>query len=262
MKQFIADAFTDKIFGGNPAAVCVLKNFPSAELMLDIARENNLSETAFVVKDKNFYRLRWFTPATEIDFCGHATLATGFVILTCIEPNLNFVEFETLSGKLTVTKVDGLFEMNFPAYSYKKIPVTQNMVDAIGSEIYEAYISRDLLLVLKSADAVKNLKPDFNKLCKLEGMIQAVTAKSSDENFDCVSRIFAPKIGIDEDPVTGSTHCMIAPYWAEKLGKNFIKARQVSSRGGTLHCKILGDRVKISGNAVLFAESNLYVDFE
>ena len=262
MKQFIADAFTDKIFGGNPAAVCVLKNFPGAELMLNIARENNLSETAFVVKDKNFYRLRWFTPATEIDFCGHATLATGFVILTYIEPNLNFVEFETLSGKLTVAKVDGLFEMNFPAYNYKKIPVTQNMVDAIGAEISEAYISRDLLLVLKSADAVKNLKPDFNKLCKLEGMIQAVTAKSSDENFDCVSRIFAPKIGIDEDPVTGSTHCMIAPYWAEKLGKNFIKARQVSSRGGTLHCKIFGDRVKISGNAALFAESNLYVDFE
>ena len=262
MKQFIVDAFTDKIFGGNPAAVCIMKNFPPAELMLDIARENNLSETAFVVKDKNFYRLRWFTPASEINLCGHATLATGFVILTFIEPNLNSVDFETLSGKLTVTKIDNLFEMDFPAYNYKKIPVTENMVDAIGAEISEAYIDRDLLLILKSADAVKNLKPDLKKLCKLEGLIQAVTAADSTGEFDCVSRVFAPKLKIDEDPVTGSTHCMIAPYWAEKLGKNSIKARQVSFRGGSLYCKIFGNRVKISGNAALFAESKLHVDFD
>ena len=262
MKQFIVDAFTDKTFGGNPAAVCIMKSFPPDELLLNIARENNLSETAFVVKDKNFYRLRWFTPAAEVDLCGHATLATGFVILTLIEPNLNYVDFETLSGKLTVTKIDNLFEMDFPAYNCKKIPVTENMVNAIGAEISEAYIDRDLLLILKSADAVKNLKPDLKKLCKLEGLIQAVTAADSTGEFDCVSRVFAPKLKIDEDPVTGSTHCMTAPYWAEKLGKNFIKARQVSSRGGTLYCKILGNRVKISGNAVLFAESNLHVEFE
>ena len=262
MRQFVVDAFTDKIFCGNPAAVCIMKKFPPNELLLNIARENNLSETAFVVKDKNFYRLRWFTPAAEVDLCGHATLATGFVILNFIEPNLNSVDFETLSGKLTVTKVDNLFEMDFPAYKYKKIPVTQNMVDAIGAEISEAYMSRDLLLILKSADAVKNLKPDFKKLCKLEGLIQAVTARDSSDEFDCVSRVFAPKLKIDEDPVTGSTHCMIAPYWAEKLGKNFIKACQVSARGRTLYCKIFGNRVKISGNASLFAESVLHVYFE
>ena len=239
-----------------------MKSFPPVELMLDIARENNLSETAFVVKDKNFYRLRWFTPAAEVDLCGHATLATGFVILTFIEPNLNSVDFETLSGKLTVTKIDDLFEMDFPAYNYKKIPVTQVMVDALGAEILEAYLSRDLLLILKSADAVKNLKPDLKKLCNLEGLIQAVTAADSTGEFDCVSRVFAPKLKIDEDPVTGSTHCMIAPYWAEKLGKNFIKARQDSTRGGSLYCKILDSRVKISGNAVLFAESKLHVNFD
>ena len=258
MKQFTVDAFTDKIFGGNPAAVCVLEKFPPADLMQKIAMENNLSETAFVVKEKNIYKLRWFTPAAEIDFCGHATLASGFVILTQIEPNLNFVEFETLRGKLTVTKVDKFFEMDFPAYEYKKIPVTAEMQTAINAEILEAYLSRDLLLVLKDAETVEKLQPNFDKLLKLEGTTQAVTA--ADKNFDCVSRIFAPKLKINEDPVTGSTHCLIAPYWAEKLGKKKIIARQASTRGGILHCEICGERVKISGQAVLFATSKLNLE--
>ena len=262
MQQFIVDAFTEKIFSGNPAAVCVVKNFPSDEIMLNIAKENNLSETAFAVKEKNFYRLRWFTPASEIDFCGHATLATAFVILTQIEKNSDSVTFETLSGKFFVTKKNNLFEMNFPAYTYKKIPVTDEMVDAIGEKILNAYLSRDLLLVLEDGEKVKTLQPNFEKLKKLEGVVQAVTAKSSDKNFDCVSRVFAPKLKIAEDPVTGSTHCMIAPYWAEKLQKNILKCYQASERGGTLHCEIAGDGVKISGNAVLFAKSelNIFVD--
>ena len=209
MKQFTVDAFTDKIFSGNPAAVCVLEKFLPEDLMQKIAQENNLSETAFIVKEKNSYKLRWFTPAAEIDFCGHATLASGFVILTQIEPNLNFVEFETRRGKLTVTKVDKFFEMDFPAYEYKKIPVTAEMQAAIDAEILAAYLSRDLLLVLKDSETVEKLQPNFDKLAKLEATIQAVTA--ADKNFDCVSRVFAPKIGINEDPVTGSTHCLIAP---------------------------------------------------
>ena len=257
MKQFIVDAFTEKIFGGNPAAVCVVKNFPSEEIMLKIAQENNLSETAFAVKEKNFYRLRWFTPSSEIDFCGHATLATAFVILTQIEKNLNAVEFETLRGRFSVVKNENLFEMNFPAYTYKKIPVTEDMSRAIGEKVLEAYLSRDLLLVIDDAAQVRNLKPNFDELKKLDGLIQAVTAKSSDENFDCVSRVFAPKIKIPEDPVTGSTHCLIAPYWAEKLQKNILNCYQASERGGKLICEVQGDRVKISGNAVLFAESEL-----
>ena len=257
MRQFIVDAFTEKIFSGNPAAVCVVENFPPEDLMLNIARENNLSETAFVAKEEDFYRLRWFTPAVEINFCGHATLATAFVILTQIEKNLSVVEFETLSGKFTVERKGNLFEMNFPAYALKKIPVTKDMRDAIDAKVLAAYLDRDLLMVLESAEAVEKLAPDFDKLQNLEGLIQAVTA--ADKNFDCVSRVFAPKIKIAEDPVTGSTHCMIAPYWSERLGKKNIIARQASERGGILQCEVLGERVKISGSAVLFAVSDLKV---
>ena len=262
IQQFIIDAFTEKIFSGNPAAVCVVENFPSDKIMLKIAQENNLSETAFVVKDKNFYKLRWFTPAVEIDFCGHATLATAFVILTQIETNSDSVTFETLSGKFFVTKKNNLFEMNFPAYKYKKIPVTAEMIDAIGEKILEAYLSRDLLLVLEDDEKVKTLQPNFDKLKNLAGLIQAITAKSSDENFDCVSRVFAPKIKIPEDPVTGSTHCLIAPIWAEKLNKKFLKCYQASERGGTLFCEMADDRVKISGNAVLFASAKLNIPID
>ena len=256
MKQFTVDAFTEEIFGGNPAAVCIVEDFPPEELMLNIARENNLSETAFVVREKNFYRLRWFTPATEIDFCGHATLATAFVILTQVE-NLPAVEFETLSGRFIVERKGNLFEMNFPAYVPQKIPVTAEMSDAVGAKVSEAYIARDLLMVLDSAESVENLAPDFDKLCRLDGLIQAVTA--ADKNFDCVSRIFAPKIKIAEDPVTGSTHCLIAPYWSKRLGKKKIVARQASARGGILYCEIFGERVKISGSAALFAVSDLNI---
>ncbi|MBQ3451615.1 MAG: PhzF family phenazine biosynthesis protein [Selenomonadaceae bacterium] len=257
MKQYIVDAFTEKIFGGNPAAVCVVEKFPPEELMLNIARENNLSETAFVVKEKNFYRLRWFTPAVEIDFCGHATLASAFVILTQVEKNLPAVEFETLSGRFTVERKGKLFEMNFPAYEPKKIAVTAAMSAAVNAKVLEAYLARDLLLVLDSAAAVENLTPDLDKLAKLDGLIQAVTA--ADENFDCVSRVFAPKIKIAEDPVTGSTHCLIAPYWSERLGKKKILARQASARGGILHCEVAGERVKISGSAVLVAVADLKI---
>ena len=259
MQQFIVDAFTEKIFCGNPAAVCIVEKFPDEKIMLKIAQENNLSETAFAVKEKNFYKLRWFTPSCEIDFCGHATLATAFVILTQIEKNSDSVEFETLHGNFSVAKDKNFFEMNFPAYEYKKIPVTNEMSEAIGEKVLEAYLSRDLLLVIEDDKKIKNLQPDFNKLKKLDGLIQAVTAKSSDKNFDCVSRVFAPKIKILEDPVTGSTHCLIAPYWAEKLQKNILNCHQASERTGNLICKIIGDRVKISGAAVLFAKSELFL---
>ena len=255
MRQFIVDAFTEKIFSGNPAAVCVVEDFPPDNLMQSIARENNLSETAFATKTDTSYRLRWFTPSTEIDFCGHATLATAFVILTQLRRDLSAVEFETLSGKFTVERKGKFFEMNFPAYEPKKIPVTDEMQAAIGAKILEAYLARDLLLVLDSAEAVENLAPDFDKLSKLEGLIQAVSA--ADDKFDCVSRVFAPKIKIPEDPVTGSTHCLIAPYWSGRLGKQKLKARQASARGGVLYCEVLGERVKISGSAALFAVADL-----
>ena len=257
MKQFTVDAFTEKIFGGNPAAVCVVENFPPEELMLNIARENNLSETAFAVREKNFYRLRWFTPAAEIDFCGHATLATAFVLFNFYETTAERIEFETLSGRFFVERKGKFFEMNFPAYEPKKIPVTDEMQEALGAKVLEAYLARDLLMILDSAEAVENLSPDFDKLKNLDGMIQAVTAV--DKNFDCVSRVFAPKIKIAEDPVTGSTHCLIAPYWSKRLGKKKLIARQASARGGILHCEVLNERVKISGSAVLFAVADLKI---
>lgn len=257
MKQFIVDAFTEKIFGGNPAAVCIVEDFPPDELMLNIARENNLSETAFVMRDGETFRLRWFTPSTEINLCGHATLATGFVILTQYEKKLPVVTFETLSGKLIVTRKGNMFEMNFPAYTPKKIPMTAAMCDAVNATVTEAYLDRDLLMVLESSEAVENLTPNFDKLAALDGLIQAVTA--ADKNFDCVSRVFAPKIKITEDPVTGSTHCLIAPYWAMRLGKTKIFARQASSRGGILYCEVIDNRVNISGNAALFAVAELNI---
>lgn len=257
MKQFIVDAFTEKIFCGNPAAVCVVESFPPEELMLNIARENNLSETAFVMRDGASYRLRWFTPATEIDFCGHATLATAYVLMTQYEKNLRQVEFKTLSGNFTVVRKEKFFEMNFPAYKPRKVPVTAAMCDALNAEVLEAYLARDLLMVLESAQVVENLQPNQEKLAALDGLIQAVTA--ADKNFDCASRVFAPKLKIAEDPVTGSTHCLIAPYWSTRLGKSKISARQASARGGILHCEVSGERVKISGSATLFAVADLQV---
>ena len=257
MRQFIVDAFTEKIFSGNPAAVCVVEDFPPDDLMQNIARENNLSETAFAVKEDDFYRLRWFTPSAEIDFCGHATLATAFIILTQLEQDLSAVTFETLSGKFTVERKGKLFEMNFPAYEPKKIPVTDEMQAAVGMKVLEAYLARDLLMILDSSEAVETLAPDLNKLSKLDGLTQAVTAAGKD--FDCVSRVFAPKIKVPEDPVTGSTHCLIAPYWSQRLGKKKLMARQASARGGVLYCEVLGERVKVSGSAALFAVADLKV---
>ncbi|MBR1804975.1 MAG: PhzF family phenazine biosynthesis protein [Selenomonadaceae bacterium] len=257
MRQFIVDAFTEKIFGGNPAAVCVVDKFPPESLMQNIARENNLSETAFVLRDGEIFRLRWFTPAAEIDFCGHATLATAFVLMTQLDENLSAVEFDTLSGRFFVERRGNLFEMNFPAYVPKKIPVTAEMSAAVKAEVREAYLARDLLMILDDAATVENLSPDIDALAKLDGLTQAVTAP--DKNFDCVSRVFAPKISVPEDPVTGSTHCLIAPYWANRLGKTKIFARQASARGGILHCEVVGERVKISGNAALFSVAELTI---
>ena len=257
MRQFIVDAFTEKIFGGNPAAVCVVDKFPPESLMQNIARENNLSETAFVLRDGEIFRLRWFTPAAEIDFCGHATLATAFVLMTQLDENLSAVEFDTLSGRFFVERRGNLFEMNFPAYVPKKIPVTAEMSAAVKAEVREAYLARDLLMILDDTATVENLSPDIDALAKLDGLTQAVTAP--DKNFDCVSRVFAPKISVPEDPVTGSTHCLIAPYWANRLGKTKIFARQASARGGILHCEVVGERVKISGNAALFSVAELTI---
>ena len=257
MKQYIVDAFADRIFAGNQAAVCVMGEWPEVDLMKQIAKENNFSETAFAVKEGNVYHLRWFTPGDEVDFCGHATLGTSFVLFSFYEKEAEEIVFKTQVGTLSVRRNGNLFEMNFPAYRTEKIEVTYEMAEAIGIRPLEAYLDRDLLLVLPTADDVRNLRPDTDKLMNLPGLITAVTAPSDDEKYDCVSRVFAPKLAIPEDPVTGSTHCMITPCWCQKLGKDSLTCFQASERTGILYTSLNGDRVTVAGNAVLYSSGSI-----
>lgn len=258
MKQYIVDAFTNKIFSGNPAAVCIMKKWIDDELMLKIAQEIHLSETAFAVKENEKYHLRWFTPGGEIDLCGHATLATAFVLLSFIEKDATQVLFSTMSGDLRVIKNGKLYEMDFPAYDIKKIEVTDAMEKAIGIRPLEAYMGRDLLCILPTEEDVMQYTPDMEKVKDIDGLLFHTTAMGS--KTDCVSRSFGPKLNVDEDPVCGSGHCHIVPYWASKLGKESITAFQASQRGGTLYCRVSGDRIVLAGEAALFAESEIYTD--
>ena len=258
MKQYIVDAFTDKVFSGNPAAVCVIEEWLPEDLMMGITRENNLSETAFAVrKSAGRYHLRWFTPGGEIDLCGHATLGTAFVILNYYEPEAGSVSFDTLSGVLTVVRHGDLYEMDFPAYELKEIPVTDAMTEATGTRPVRAYMGRDMLCVYDSEETVRTMVPDQDRIMKLDGALLHVTAAGAE--YDCVSRSFAPKLAIAEDPVCGSGHCHIIPYWAEVTGKTALRAYQASRRGGELYCRIDGDRVRLSGKAVIYSESELFV---
>jgi PhzF family phenazine biosynthesis protein len=259
MKYFVVDAFAEKVFEGNPAGVCIMEDWISDELMQNIAMENNLSETAFAVRQGANYRLRWFTPGGEINLCGHATLATAYIIFNFYEKQLETVKFETMSGELIVNKKDDLYELDFPVVSSEEIPLTEQMIDALGVVPKETFLNRDLVFVLESEEEVRKLTPDFAKLEKLpEGVGVCVTAKGSE--YDFVSRGFFPKLKINEDPVTGSLHCCLVPYWSEKLGKQELMARQVSSRGGTLYCKLDDTRVKMAGRAVLYSEAELNIN--
>ena len=257
MKQYIVDAFTDMVFHGNQAAVCVLDEGLPEKLMMDIAAENNLSETAFAVKAADGYNLRWFTPGGEINLCGHATLATAYVLFKYYEHDANRIVFHTLSGDLFTSRRGDCIEMDFPVYSLNKVPVTNEMAAAMGAAPKEAYIDRDLLLVYEDEDIIKNLKPDFDKVKLLDGLGVGVTAPGKE--CDCVSRFFVPKLNINEDPVTGSVHCMITPYWIEQLGKSNLQAYQASKRGGKLICELRDNRVIISGKAAIFAVSELMI---
>jgi PhzF family phenazine biosynthesis protein len=259
MRQFLVDAFTDRIFAGNPAAVCLPDRWIPDRLMQEIAEENRLSETAFLVRENGTYQLRWFTPEGEIDLCGHATLAAAYVVMRFLEPSLEMVSFDTKSGILTVRKNGGRLEMDLPSYKLTRTAVTNEMIAALGVRPLEAYLGRDLLLVLEDAELVRTAAPDPEKMKSLDGLMVHITAKGTD-GFDCVSRSFGPKLGIAEDPVCGSGHCHIVPYWSMVLGKKEILARQLSKRGGTLFCEDMGGRVKIAGNAVLYAEADILSD--
>ena len=258
MKQYVVDAFTSAVFGGNPAAVCILDAWRPDELLSAIAVENNLSETAFAVKEGAGYRLRWFTPGGEIDLCGHATLATAYVILNFCEPERKSVDFSTLSGKLTVTRRGDLYELDLPAFALRPTPVTDAMERALGARPRAAFLSRDLLCVFDAADTVRQMAPDLSRVAELEGLLCHVTAPG--EETDCVSRSFAPKLSIPEDPVCGSGQCHIIPYWADRLGRREgLIAYQASRRGGALHCRLDGGRVFLAGPAALYAEAELFV---
>ena len=257
MKQYIVNAFTDQIFGGNPAAVCVMDRWPSEEVMMGITLQNNLSETAFTVKEGSHYHLRWLTPGGEIDLCGHATLATAFVLMNYVDTGLEEVRFNTLSGELTVRRNGELYEMDFPSYHLKPVDVTEQMEQVIGFPPLEAWIDRDLVCVLDSPEQVRSARPDLEKAKALDGLLLHLTARGVD--YDCVSRTFAPKLAVPEDPVCGSGHCHIAPLWAKKLGKTDLVAYQASRRGGTLYCRADGPRVQLAGKAVLFSVAELNI---
>jgi len=258
MNYYIADAFADKLFSGNPAGVCILEEALSEDTMQHIASENNLAETAFVVPTGDDYDLRWFTPVTEIDLCGHATLASAFVLHEVLGAKKEIYRFHTQSGLLEVTPKNGLYEMDFPAWPLRRIEVTEQMRQALGCDILEAHLARDLVLVLKDEAAVRDLRPDLNAVAALpEAFGVAVTAKGT--SCDFVSRFFAPGEGIPEDHVTGSLHCMLIPFWAARLEKDVLAARQLSPRGGTLYCENRGARVKIAGRARLYLKGELCV---
>ncbi len=245
------DAFAERAFAGNPAAVCPLDRPLDADVMQAIAAENNLSETAFVVaRGGGEYDLRWFTPATEVDLCGHATLAAAWVLYNIRGETADAVKFHTRSGVLSVGRgLDGLLVMDFPALAAETIDTPPGFADAVGAEPVRFLRAVKNMAVFESEAEVRALRPDFGYIAALDGWGLIVTAPGDD--CDCASRFFAPHVGIDEDPVTGSAHCTIVPYWADRLGKTDIHARQVSARGGDLYCRHLGPRVEISGRAVL-----------
>lgn len=258
MRYFIIDAFAERLFEGNQAGVCLLDEWIERGKMQAIAFENNLAETAFVVRRGDEFELKWFTPTVEIDLCGHATLAASYVVSRFVDEAIGQMRFHTASGLLTVEKDGELFVMDFPARVPVSVPVTEEMLRAIGAPVLEAHLSRDLLLLVENESEVRSLSPDIAAIENLpDGKAVIVTARGEDADF--VSRFFAPKMGIAEDPVTGSAHATLVPFWAERLEKTKLIARQLSRRGGTLFLEHLGERVKIAGKAQLYLEGELWI---
>jgi PhzF family phenazine biosynthesis protein len=246
------DAFTDILFSGNPAAVCPLQAWLPDATMQAIAAENNLSETAFFVREADDYALRWFTPSVEVDLCGHATLASAHVVFSFLEPARERVRFRTLkAGKLEVSRRSDLLTMDFPARPAAPCEAPAGLLAALGGTPREVLRARDYLVVYSSAAEIAALKPDLTALAAVDCWAAIATAPG-DDGLDFVSRFFAPAQGVPEDPVTGSAHSTLVPYWAKHLGKNTLKARQLSRRGGLLHCAFNNERVDIGGHAVTY----------
>jgi PhzF family phenazine biosynthesis protein len=249
------DAFADAPFRGNPAAVCPLDAWLPGETLQAIAAENNLSETAFFVREGEGYRLRWFTPAVEVDLCGHATLASAFVIFRYLDWTSNRIGFQSLSGPLSVTREEDLLALDFPSRPPQPVAAPDLLLESLGGDPLETWAARDYMVVYGSEAEVRALKPDMGRLAQVDRFAVIVTASGDDCDF--VSRFFAPAQGIAEDPVTGSAHCTLIPFWAKRFGKNNLHARQVSARGGELFCQLNEERVRIAGRATLFLEGKI-----
>jgi PhzF family phenazine biosynthesis protein len=251
------DAFANQIFEGNPAAVCPLKEWIPDEQMQLIAMENNLSETAFFVKRDGRYDLRWFTPTTEVDLCGHATLASAHVLFEHLGYEESVIRFDCNSGELQVEKRGDQLVMNFPAAALHKAEVPGFLEDAVGIAAKELYKDTDYLYVVETEQQVRNLDPDIRLLAKAD--VRGIIVTAPGEETDFVSRFFAPSAGVDEDPVTGSAHTMLAPYWSRRLEKDELIGRQVSQRGGTVHCTYLDSRVELGGAARTFLTGEIEI---
>lgn len=257
--MYQVDAFSSEVFKGNPAAVCVLDRWLDDSVLQNIASENNLAETAFIIKSETGYDLRWFTPSVEIDLCGHATLASAYVIFKFLEPPLRSVAFKTMSGQLDVTMDDEQkLSMDFPARAPKQIDISDLHEQAFGMRPSEVWQSRDLLVLFETEQQIAELQPNLEKISQIKDSF-AVIATAQGNHVDFVSRFFAPNAGIPEDPVTGSAHCTLVPFWAGKLGKDILHAKQLSKRGGELFCENKGDRVAMSGYASLFLRGKIYL---
>ena len=263
MEYHIIDVFTDKLFGGNPAGVCLMDEWLPDMILQNIAAENNLSETAFLVKQSGYYDLRWFTPAMEIDLCGHATMASAFVLFDEHERDAKEIKFKTMSGILSVTREGGLLYLDFPATPAVECPAYPAFEQSFGIKPLATYKSIDFLVLLKSEETLQRISPVFSMLRRLKedagldhdrfGII--VTARGTDCDF--VSRYFAPNVGVDEDPVTGRAHCTLIPFWRERLKKKVLTAKQLSKRGGVIYCEDCGPRVKIGGYAVRYLKGSI-----
>lgn len=252
------DAFTSRLFGGNPAAVVLLDEWLPDETLQAVAAENNLSETAFVVPLEERFDLRWFTPTVEIDLCGHATLASAFVLFNEGRVDGDTVRFESPSGPLAVLRDGEIYALDFPSRPPEKTEFTSELIDALGAEPAEVLAARDLLVVFESEEMIRRLEPRFDLILALDTFAVTVSAPGAPGGgFDFVSRFFAPAAGVDEDPVTGSAHCTLIPYWAGRLGKKELRAAQLSRRGGEVFCRDCGDRVLIGGHAVEYLRGEI-----
>ena len=257
LNLYQVDAFASKVFEGNPAAVCPLDNWLPDSDMQAIALENNLSETAFFVPSDNGYHIRWFTPKREVDLCGHATLASAYVLFHILGYAKDMIEFDSRSGPLLVTRQGDYFVLDFPSQPPVIGDIPAEIIEAFEKSPRECLRSEDLIVVFESEVDVKNANPDMGQLERLDLRGVAITARAS--QYDFVARFFAPKYGIPEDPVTGSAYTQLAPYWAEKLNKNKLEAKQVSARGGEVICEVMGDRVRIAGKAVLYLQGTILI---